>query len=49
MELNYPELVKAIDDQKHARHRGPTLPMQRTRKRHRFANRLRELADRIDD
>jgi hypothetical protein len=48
MELNYAELVHAIDEAKHSRTKAPQLPLERPRTRHILARNLRRLADRLD-
>jgi hypothetical protein len=47
-DLNYRDLVRAIDDAKHSRRKAPQLPIQRHRTRHILARSLHQLADRLD-
>lgn len=48
MELNYHDLVNAIDEHKHSRNTAPHRPVQRTRTRHALAKNLHRLAARLD-
>lgn len=43
------ELVRAIDEQRHAERKPPSRPLERRRRRHTMANALHGIANRIDD